>query len=146
MVLDTDKPTYSIQLFQIYDSVAHTFLDAIIPAKTIVDMIRHWTDVVNDPKSPYYSNPGDYSLFHWGTFYPQTGDVEILSVKNCLGTALQYQKSTQVSAPDNKFWLSDDIYSSLKSYYEETRSFSVLVDIINDIVRDLKAKKEKDNG
>lgn len=60
----------------VYDSKAK-FYGRPLPTRTTEEAIRNFATIVNDPHSPYYPAPEDFTLFEMGTFDDETAKLEL---------------------------------------------------------------------
>lgn len=79
----------TVDLFAIWDSVSEVY-DRIWQATNAGTAVRAFIQIVNEPSSDFYKSPGDYTLFHVGTFDKKTGVVEKLMTPVSLGVAIQF--------------------------------------------------------
>lgn len=82
-----------IELFSVYDSAVKRFLDPFV-AQTVEAAIRRFRYTVNQPKSDFGTFPEDYTLFHIGSFNPETGVLESNATPHSLGLALSFVESS----------------------------------------------------
>lgn len=77
-----------INVFAVYDSAVSAYTQPFY-SHTNGSALRAFADHVNDTSSAPNKHPGDFSLFHLGTFNDETG--ELTPVKpNRIGTATEY--------------------------------------------------------
>lgn len=81
-----------MQMFTVYDSAAERFLDPF-HAPTPQYAIRVFQSAANEVGHQFEKFPADYTLFHIGSFNPETGELQPETPRS-LGTALMYQKPT----------------------------------------------------
>ncbi|WNK13731.1 MAG: nonstructural protein [Microvirus sp.] len=62
-------------LFTVYDAVADIYSVPYSAPNTQAGM-RSFTDACLEPNSPFYKNPGDYSLYQVGKFDQDTGKID----------------------------------------------------------------------
>ena len=67
-----------VELFSVYDTAAERFLPTW-DAPTMEFAIRAFRETVNRPDHQFNKYPGDYTLFHVGSFNQETGQLEPLS-------------------------------------------------------------------
>lgn len=80
------------QLFSVYDSAASRFLP-IFPAETQEVAIRQFRHLVNQEGHQFNQFAEDYTLFHLGTFDPDTGSLTGNSVPHSLGVAITFREA-----------------------------------------------------
>ncbi len=74
--------------FCIYDAAAAAFLPPMFVASKGV-AIRSFQDAVNEEGSQFALHAADYTLFHIGSFDPQSGELKAIT-PDSMGNALQY--------------------------------------------------------
>jgi len=57
------------------------------------EALRHFEDEVNNPQSPLYKHPEDYTLFHLGQYDETTGQFDLKDAPLSLGVALNFKKN-----------------------------------------------------
>lgn len=62
-----------LDVVSIYDLKLGAYAQPTVVATTAVAM-RSFTDQVNNPQSPMFAHPEDYSLYHIAKFNDETGD------------------------------------------------------------------------
>lgn len=65
-----------LHVFATYDSAVGAFNQPFF-ARSIGEAIRSFQDACNDPKSPFYSHSGDFSLFMLGYFDDASGMFDL---------------------------------------------------------------------
>ena len=77
------------QVFAVYDSKAEFFADPMF-FRTIGEALRSWETAAADQSMDLHKYPGDFSLFHIGTYDINTSVLELLpNGKVNYGTALE---------------------------------------------------------
>lgn len=77
----------------VYDTKAKAHLTPFFVHNTAV-AVRAFAGAVNADKgtSPVADNPGDFILFHLGTFDDETGQIVMLGYPDNLGNGAQYRR------------------------------------------------------
>jgi len=78
-----------MNLFTVYDSAARRYLDPFC-AETIEVAIRMFRALVNKPEHMFARFPEDYTLFHVGSFDPESGLLVPLVAPHSLGVAITF--------------------------------------------------------
>jgi len=76
------------EIFSVFDGAANRFLQPFF-AETVEVAIRMFRSVVNRPDHQFNKFPGDYTLFHIGTYDGEDGRIDSQTPRS-LGLALQY--------------------------------------------------------
>lgn len=85
-----------LNIFAVFDSKGEAFIPPwFLP--TIGLATRQFSEAANDVNHQFCKYPGDYSLFHFGTFDVDSGHFDLLSAPTNLGLAQQYK--TQIEIP-----------------------------------------------
>lgn len=87
---------YSV--FSIHDSAVGAWLPPIY-AKNKGDMLRQFTDAVNNRESVLFKHPGDYALYEVGTWDDDNCNFNLLKQPVRLGLALEFKK--EIPSMDN---------------------------------------------
>lgn len=87
-----------INVFSVYDSKAE-FYGTPFFMPTVNSAIRAFSDLANDRSTTIFKHPGDFTLFHIGTFDDRQGIVSPLKVLVNLGLALNFVSSPVVTSP-----------------------------------------------
>ena len=74
------------QIYAIYDTAASIYTPTFAEADGIVT--REFSDLCNNPESPYGQHPEDYSIFRLGLFDDQTGKLDD-EINTFLATGLE---------------------------------------------------------
>jgi len=77
------------EAFSVFDSAAKLFLEPFF-AETIEVACRMFRQVVNKPDHQFAKFPEDYTLFHVGSFNPESGMLEPLATPHSLGVAVTF--------------------------------------------------------
>lgn len=80
-------------VYSIYDTAVKAY-SAPIYARNKGEMLRQWSDAVNDRESKLSRHPSDYILFELGTFDDSNAVYTPLVAPLRLATALDFVKST----------------------------------------------------
>lgn len=83
-----------IQMFTVYDSAAGAYLEPFF-APTLEFAMRGFREAVNKPGHQFARFPEDYTLFHVGSFDPQSGVVDPM-VPHSLGVAVTFVDRQEV--------------------------------------------------
>lgn len=78
-----------VQMFCVFDSKSEAFTLPFFKT-TKGEAVRDFGDAVNDPKSPWFRHPEDFTLFHVGEFDDQSATVASLKTPVSLGLASEY--------------------------------------------------------
>ena len=93
-------------LFCVFDSAAHRYLDPFV-APTAEVAMRGFGHAVNQENHQFNQFPEDYTLFHIGSFDPESGQLEPETPRS-LGNALTFKKpSPQLSLIDDNASISN---------------------------------------
>lgn len=68
-----------IQLYQLYDLVAQQVMGPLIPCPHQAPAVRHFVDLLKDPKTILAAHPADYALLYIGMQDETTGILVPLS-------------------------------------------------------------------
>lgn len=63
------------------------------------EALRSWAEAANDGKTQISSHPEDFALMELGEFDDQTGKIEMLSVPESLGLAIQFKNKETTPSP-----------------------------------------------
>lgn len=88
----------NLETFSVYDSKAKAYLPPFFLHNTGM-ATRIFQNCANDPTHTFGANPGDYTLFHIGSFDDNTGTLEALKTPISLGLAQEFKDATQVPDP-----------------------------------------------
>lgn len=77
------------ELFSVFDSAVGAF-NRVFQAPTVEAALRTFRQIVNDPQSDFQKAPGDFTLFHVGSFDMTTGEVIKLDTPHSLGLAITF--------------------------------------------------------
>ncbi len=88
------------QIFCIWDSAAHAFLDPFI-APTIEFALREFRRAVNQPEHQFNQYPEDYILFHIGEFSVEEGKI-IPSQPHSLGVGQTFLEQLKIPFGEEK--------------------------------------------
>lgn len=80
-----------LEIFSIFDSKAAAFITPFF-SPTKGTGIRSFKQAANDPTNMFTIHAGDYTLFHLGTFYIETGKITMLDTPENLGLAITHQQ------------------------------------------------------
>lgn len=78
-----------MHVFTIHDSKAQAFIQPWYSPNTDT-AIRQFTTAVRDPATEFSKYPGDYTLFHLGTFNQEKATFDLLKTPENLGLALVF--------------------------------------------------------
>lgn len=78
-----------LQIFTVFDSKAEAFMTPFFMTSK-GQAIRAFADIVNDRESQMHKHPGDYSLFHLGSFDDSNGAFKTVIPPVSLGLALEF--------------------------------------------------------
>lgn len=78
-----------ILAFSVYDEKVQTFNPPFF-CQTIGQAVRSYSDVVNDPKTSINRHPGDYVLYHVGSFDDESGEFKTKVPPERLGVGTEY--------------------------------------------------------
>lgn len=81
-------------VFTVYDSAAGLYLEPF-HAPSIEFAVRGFREAVNKPDHQFNKFPEDYTLFHIGTFDPQSGVLNPLTPRS-LGVAITFIRRLEV--------------------------------------------------
>jgi len=81
-------------LFTVYDSAAGAYLDPFV-APSIEFAIREFRQVVNKEGHQFNLYPEDYTLFHIGSFDPQSGNLMPQTITS-LGVAITFKMQLDI--------------------------------------------------
>lgn len=87
------------KVFSIYDEKAKMYQPPFM-AHTKGQVIRTFTDIVNEKGHPINQHPSDYTLFELGTFDNLTGKYECNKTPLSLGVAIEFVNQ-EVSVNNN---------------------------------------------
>lgn len=76
-----------MNLYEIYDSKAELWIE-LFKEETHASALRQFARLANDPNTMTGRFPGDYTLFHVGTWDRKTGDIKT-EPKMSLGVAIE---------------------------------------------------------
>lgn len=85
-----------LQVFSIYDSKAQAFLPPFFLPKESV-AIRVFSSAASDPEHAFGAFPGDYTLFHIGSFDDDNAKIETKATPRNLGLAQEHVLPTRQS-------------------------------------------------
>ena len=77
-----------LQMFAIYDSAAHAYMQPIFSHNEEL-AVRSWSDAVNQPDTMFFKFPDDYTLHHLGEWDDGTGEFHPLAVPKRIVSALE---------------------------------------------------------
>lgn len=80
------------EMFTVYDSAAARFLPPF-SAATIEVALRMFRAMVNREDHQFGKFPEDYTLFHIGTFYGESGEIQAVPPRS-LGVAVTFVNRT----------------------------------------------------
>lgn len=78
-----------LKAFTVYDLKAEFYMKPFFCLAT-GEAVRSFADAINDPQSPFYKHPDDYTLYEIGTFDEQIGELSSVPPVN-LGSALNFK-------------------------------------------------------
>lgn len=81
-------------LFCVYDSAAARYLDPFVAPTQEVAM-RGFRQAVNTDGHVFNEYPGDYTLFHVGSFNAENGLLHCNQAPHSLGNGLEFMTPTQ---------------------------------------------------
>lgn len=94
---ETNKGDFMMySVFCIFDSGIQTWLPPIY-ARNKGDMLRQFSDAVNNPQSNLFKHPGDYTLFEVGKWNDDKCEFDLLKTPLKLGVAIEFVKQGGVS-------------------------------------------------
>lgn len=76
-------------IFCVFDSKAE-FYNLPFFAVSVGEVLRMFTDEVNNPNSLLCKHPEDYTLFQLGSYYDQNASFDLLPTPKPLGKALEF--------------------------------------------------------
>lgn len=81
-------------LFTVFDSAAGMYLDPFV-APSVDFALREFRKVANTEGHQFNNFPSDYTLYHIGTFVPETGALYGTDPRS-LGVAVQFVEQIQI--------------------------------------------------
>lgn len=88
-----------LRIFALYDDKAKAFMPPFCMPEVGL-AIRAFGDLVSDSKHPVGAHPGDYAIYHLGTFDEQSGVITALSVPSVLMNGLEMRAYLAREASD----------------------------------------------
>jgi hypothetical protein len=85
-------------MFTVYDSKVGAYLQPFF-MRSKGEAIRGFSQIVNDGKSAFFTNPEDYTLFELGDYFDDTGTVVMHKAPISLGVALEHVNRVSDPAP-----------------------------------------------
>ncbi len=85
-------------LYAVYDSKVKFFHDPFL-VRNRGEALRSWSEVANDQKSQISAHPTDFALMELGEYDDQDASIQLHSVPESLGLAVQFKKAPETSAP-----------------------------------------------
>jgi len=82
------------KVYATYDSKAEAYLQPFF-MRARGEAIRGWTTVCNDPKTQFFTNPEDFTLFELGEYDEFTGTLIPHPAKISLGCAIEFKKASE---------------------------------------------------
>jgi len=76
-------------LVSIYDTVALVW-NSPVAFPSLGSAIRSFSTAMQDQNSQFYSHPGDFEIYHLGSFDPASGKIELISDYVRLGSGSDY--------------------------------------------------------
>lgn len=77
-----------LMMFSVFDSAVGAFLTPFF-VRSRGEAIRSFQDAVNDAKHQFHSHASDYTLFVFGEFDDNNGDMSSIGVPEKVATALE---------------------------------------------------------
>lgn len=80
-----------LEVYSVYDKAVEAFMQPFF-VRAKGEAVRSFMSACTDGKSQFVSHPGDYTLFHIGTFddasgiisVPQAGPVRVITALECI--------------------------------------------------------------
>lgn len=83
------------KIFAVYDDKAKAFINPFfLPEIGIA--VREFGNCANNPDHAFCRNPGDYTLFHLGSFDTESAKIEMLDTPENLGLALMHKQQEEM--------------------------------------------------
>ncbi len=99
------------QIFTVYDSKAHAHLPPFQMHRS-EQAIRSFTDCVNSEKHVFSAHPGDYQLFHHGSFENETAAFTLMANPKSLGNGLEFVNKQEYPEETDKYEIPDEKVSN----------------------------------
>lgn len=77
-----------MKIYSIFDGAVQEYLRPFF-CRSHAEAVRMFGDTVRDPNNPMNKHPGDYTLFHIGSFDSDSG-LLLDETNNSLGNAVEY--------------------------------------------------------
>lgn len=80
------------KIYTVYDSKLDAYMTPFF-MQSKGAAIRAFSDTVNEPNSPFYKHPADFTLFEIGEYDDATAKITSAQALQSLGTALEFKNS-----------------------------------------------------
>lgn len=87
-----------MKMFCVYDSKVESYMHPMF-FQHRGEMLRAWSEAVNDPKTQFCRYPSDFTLFEIGSYDERSGEVKMLDAKLSLGLALEFKNNPTGEIP-----------------------------------------------